>query len=121
MDRRFSQGIVFFDLAAGRSLGVDELRWLKPVRPGDELSMYVEVLEALPSRTKLDRGLVKLRYTTRNQNGEDVMAIIALSRAAVARLASTSATWSSLSLGAPSSPPASPEESAERRPLSPPR
>ena len=60
------------------SPGVDELRWLKPVRPGDELSVRVEVLEAIPSRSKPDRGLVKLRYTTRNQNGEDVMTMIAL-------------------------------------------
>jgi len=60
------------------SPGVDELRWLKPVRPGDELSVHVEVLEAIPSRSKPDRGLIKLRYTTRNQNGEDVMTMIAL-------------------------------------------
>ena len=60
------------------SPGVDELRWLKPVRPGDVLSVHVEVLEAIPSRSKPDRGLVKLRYTTRNQNGEDVMTMIAL-------------------------------------------
>ena len=60
------------------SPGVDELRWLKPVRPGDELSVRVEVLEAIPSRSKPDRGLVKLRYTMRNQNGEEVMTMIAL-------------------------------------------
>jgi acyl dehydratase len=60
------------------SPGVDELRWLKPVRPGDELSVRVEVMEANPSRSKPDRGLVKLRYTMRNQNGEDVMTMIAL-------------------------------------------
>ena len=60
------------------SPGVDELRWLKPVRPGDELSVHVEVLEAIPSRSKPDRGLIKLRYTMRNQNGEDVMTMIAL-------------------------------------------
>ena len=60
------------------SPGVDELRWLKPVKPGDELSVHVEVLEAVPSRSKPDRGLVKLRYTMRNQNGEDVMSMIAL-------------------------------------------
>lgn len=60
------------------SPGVDELRWLKPVRPGDELSVRVEVMEAIPSRSKPDRGLVKLRYTMRNQNGEDVMTMIAL-------------------------------------------
>ncbi|MES1242945.1 MAG: MaoC family dehydratase [Acidobacteriota bacterium] len=60
------------------SPGVDELRWLKPVRPGDELSVRVEVLEAVPSRSKPDRGLVRFHYTMRNQNGEDVMTMIAL-------------------------------------------
>jgi acyl dehydratase len=60
------------------SPGVDELRWLKPVRPGDELTVRVEVLESVPSRSKPDRGLVKLRYTMHNQNGEDVMTMIAL-------------------------------------------
>ncbi len=60
------------------SPGVDELRWLKPVRPGDELTVRVEVLETIPSRSKPDRGLIKLRYTMRNQNGEDVMTMIAL-------------------------------------------
>jgi len=60
------------------SPGVDELRWLKPVRPGDELTVRVEVLETVPSRSKPDRGLIKLRYTMRNQNGEDVMTMIAL-------------------------------------------
>ena len=60
------------------SPGVDELRWLKPVRPGDELSVSAEVLEAIPSRSKPDRGMVKFRYTMRNQNGEEVMTMIAL-------------------------------------------
>jgi acyl dehydratase len=60
------------------SPGVDELRWLKPVRPGDELWVRVEVLETVPSKSKPDRGLVKLRYTMRNQNAEDVMSMIAL-------------------------------------------
>lgn len=60
------------------SPGVDELRWLKPVRPGDELKVRVEVLEAIPSRSKPDRGVVRLHYTMRNQNGEDVMTMIAL-------------------------------------------
>ena len=60
------------------SPGVDELRWLRPVRPGDELTVQVEVLETVPSRSKPDRGLVRLRYTMRNQDGEDVMTMIAL-------------------------------------------
>lgn len=67
--------------AGGGSLGspgVDELRWLHPVRPGDSLAVRIEVLEVRPSRSKPDRGLVKLRYTMRNQDGQEVMTMIAL-------------------------------------------
>ncbi len=58
------------------SPGVDELRWLKPVRPGDTLTVRIEVLEVKPSRSK-PGGLVKLRYVMWNQNGDDVMTMIA--------------------------------------------
>lgn len=58
------------------SPGVDELRWLKPVRPGDTLTVRTEVLAVTPSRSK-PGGLVKLRYVMWNQNGEDVMTMIA--------------------------------------------
>jgi acyl dehydratase len=60
------------------SPGVDELRWLRPVRPGDSLTVRIEVLEVVPSRSKADRGLVKLRYTMRNQDAQDVMTMVAL-------------------------------------------
>lgn len=60
------------------SPGVDELRWLRPVRPGDELTVRIEVLEVTPSRSKPDRGVVKLRYTMRNQDGQEVMTMIGL-------------------------------------------
>jgi acyl dehydratase len=54
-------------------LGVDELRWPKPVRPGDTLSGEVEIEAITPSRSKPQFGIVKLRTTLRNQNGEVVM------------------------------------------------
>lgn len=54
------------------SPGVDELRWLKPVRPGDTLSVRVTVLEAKPSRSKPDRGLITGLVEVLNQNGETV-------------------------------------------------
>jgi acyl dehydratase len=60
------------------SLGVDELRWLKPVRPGDELSIRVTVLQARRSQSKPDRGIVRSLVEVMNQNREVVM-----SRAAV--------------------------------------
>jgi acyl dehydratase len=59
------------------SPGLDELRWLLPVRPGDELSVRVEVLSTTPSRSKLDRGAIKFRFEVRNQKGETVMTELA--------------------------------------------
>ncbi len=52
--------------------GVEELRWPRPLRPGDRLRVESEVLEVRPSRSKPDQGLVKVRTTTLNQNGEAV-------------------------------------------------
>jgi acyl dehydratase len=52
--------------------GFDELRWPKPVRPGDELRVEMEVLEIRPSKSRPDIGLVKFRMTTLNQDGEAV-------------------------------------------------
>ena len=52
--------------------GFDEFRWPSPVRPGDELRVEVEVLEVRPSKSRPELGLVKIRTTTLNQNGEAV-------------------------------------------------
>ncbi len=52
--------------------GFDELRWPCPVRPGDELRVESEVLEVRPSKSRPDQGLIKLRTTTLNQDGEPV-------------------------------------------------
>jgi len=52
--------------------GFDEFKWPRPVRPGDELSIEAEVLEVRPSKSRPDQGMVKLRTTTLNQNGEPV-------------------------------------------------
>lgn len=60
------------------SPGVDELRWLKPVRPGDVLSLRVTVSETSRSRSKPDRGIVHSYVETLNQNGEIVMTMKAL-------------------------------------------
>lgn len=60
------------------SPGVDEIRWLKPVRPGDVLSIRGEALEARPSRSKPDRGIVRWRYEMINQDGEMVMSLVAI-------------------------------------------
>ena len=52
--------------------GFDEFRWPLPVRPGDELRLEIEVLEVRPSKSRPTQGVVKVRVTTLNQNGEDV-------------------------------------------------
>ena len=52
--------------------GFDEFRWPRPVRPGDELWVESEILEVRPSKSRPDQGLVKVRTTTYNQNGEAV-------------------------------------------------
>jgi len=51
--------------------GVDDLRWLKPVRPGDRLHVEGEVLELVPSKTK-PQGIVRIKWTAYNQFGEAV-------------------------------------------------
>jgi len=57
------------------SPGVDEIRWLKPVRPGDELSVRSEVVEVRPSKSKPDRGIVRSSYEIFTQDGAAVMTL----------------------------------------------
>lgn len=64
------------------SPGIDELRWLKPVYPGDTLRMTWEVLEVTPSRSKPDRGSIRTRTEMFNQHDECVMRILARSMVA---------------------------------------
>jgi acyl dehydratase len=52
-------------------LGVDELRWLAPVRPGDKLHLEGEVIELTPSKTK-PQGIYRTKWTAFNQHGEPV-------------------------------------------------
>jgi acyl dehydratase len=52
--------------------GFDELRWPRPVRPGDELRVESEVLEVRPSKSRPDQGIIKARMTTLNQRDEPV-------------------------------------------------
>jgi acyl dehydratase len=67
-----------FRIAGGLiGVGVEEMKWPLPVRPGDTLSVESEVLEVRPSRSKPDRGIVKVRSTTRNQDGRTVMVQVA--------------------------------------------
>jgi acyl dehydratase len=52
-------------------LGVDELRWLVPVRPGDALHLEGEVIELTPSKTKL-QGIARIKWTAFNQHDDPV-------------------------------------------------
>ena len=57
------------------SPGIDELRWLKPVRPGDALRVRVTVLDATPSRSRPDRGVVRTLVEVLNQDRDVVMSL----------------------------------------------
>ena len=65
-------------LAGGSiGLGVDALEWPRPVRPGDTLRLETEIVEVRPSRSKPDRGIIRIRNVTTNQNGEVVQTFLA--------------------------------------------
>lgn len=62
---------------AGGTLGLGaELTWLKPVRPGDTLRVQGEVIDTTPSRSRPDRGRVRMRSETRNQLDEVVQVLV---------------------------------------------
>ena len=56
--------------------GIDEVRWMKPVKPGDRLTVTVTIEALVPSKSKPDRGTAKVRYVTRNQDGEAVFSML---------------------------------------------
>jgi acyl dehydratase len=60
------------------SPGVDEVRWLEPVRPGDVLRIRLSILEARRSRSKPDRGVVRTQVEVLNQRGQVVMSFKAV-------------------------------------------
>jgi len=65
-------------IASLGSPGVDELRWIKPVRPGDTLSVRVTIEETKRSQSKPDRGIVRSFIEVLNQRGEIVMSMRAV-------------------------------------------
>ena len=73
--RLFIQSGIFLKSSIG-SPGIDELRWLAPVRPNDTLLCEIEVLDLQPSRSKPDRGIARLKYRAINQHGETVLSFI---------------------------------------------
>ena len=74
---------LFVDLGLFRasgmgSPGIDKLRWLKPVRPGDALHVSAEVIEVSPAQSTSGRNAVRFRYDTINQDGDKVMTVTSL-------------------------------------------
>ena len=73
--RLFVQTLNFAAGAIG--LGVDELRWPNAVRPGDILRVETEIVDARPSRSKPDYGIIRIRNVTTNHRGEIVQTMYA--------------------------------------------
>jgi acyl dehydratase len=64
--------------ATSGAMGFDDLKWIKPVRPGDVLSIESVVREKTEFRSRPDRGLVKIESRVHNQRGEAVMSLVSL-------------------------------------------
>lgn len=75
--RLFADGLLNRSAAMG-SPGVDEVRWLRPVRPGDTLDARLEVLEVRPSRSRADRGAIRARCVVVNQDKDEVLTMHAV-------------------------------------------
>jgi acyl dehydratase len=56
--------------------GVEEVKWLKPVRPDDKLTLHTTVLDTRRSRSRPDMGIVRLQYELFNQHGDRVMIMV---------------------------------------------
>ncbi|HEX2116826.1 MAG TPA: MaoC family dehydratase [Alphaproteobacteria bacterium] len=56
--------------------GLEQLSWPRPVRPGDRLSLRSEILETRPSRSKPDRGMIRVKVETLNHKGEVVQSFV---------------------------------------------
>ena len=73
--RLYVDSLLGGDAAMG-SPGIEELRWLAPVRPGDTLQGRLTVLDATPSERRPDRGTVRIRGEMVNQDGVTVMSMV---------------------------------------------
>lgn len=78
MMRLLYDGLIKDTISLG-SPGIDQMRWVKPVRPGETLSGRLTVTETIPSRSKPDRGIVRSLMELRNQHGDVVVTIQGMS------------------------------------------
>ena len=74
MMKMIADGLVL-DTASMGAPGIDEVRWLKPVRPGDSLTVRGSVLSARASQSKPDRGFVNFLWEVFNERDEKVMTL----------------------------------------------
>jgi len=73
--RMMADGFVLASASMG-SPGVEEVRWLKPVRPGDSLTLRATVTETRPSGSRPGMGFIKFRYEMLDQAGACVMTLV---------------------------------------------
>lgn len=73
---RVMYAVGFLKSANLGGIGIDDLRWLKPVRPGDTLRTVTEIKEITPSKSKPDRGVMKHQVMVFNQRNEMVMSAL---------------------------------------------
>ena len=64
------------DAASMGAGGVDEVRWLRPIRPGDRLTLRGTVIEGRVSRSRPEMGILSVRYELHNSHGEHVMTMV---------------------------------------------
>ncbi|HAF54998.1 MAG TPA: dehydratase [Thauera sp.] len=57
--------------------GLEELRWPRPARPGDELRLEIEVLDVRPSKSRPEQGIVRVQVTTLNQDDATLQVYVA--------------------------------------------
>ena len=67
---------LLLDTASMGAPGIDEVKWLRPVRPGDSLTVQGSVLDVRASQSKQDRGFVKFLWEVFNDRGECVMTLV---------------------------------------------
>jgi acyl dehydratase len=73
--RLLVQGFIDSVVSSMGSPGVDKIEWLEPVRPGDTLTGRLTIIDAIPSKSRADRGTIKTLGEVLNQHGRVVMTI----------------------------------------------
>jgi acyl dehydratase len=75
MMKMIADGLLL-DTASMGAPGIEEVKWLKPVRPGDSLRVHGNVLSTRASQSRPDRGFVNFRWEVSNDRGERVMTLV---------------------------------------------